>query len=211
MDNLVFRVPPDQLRYTRVGAAVLASVTVVLAAIAYFRPSALIGVLTFSFALGLVMALWANVTSPRAFTECSPDGIRARGLLGFRIRSCPWAEVDKISVVDGSRGTSTIMVTRHDGSRFRLGVPSSPGNWPDRDFGAKFARISSYRQEVAPHGVPDLPPALGHAQLETIASQKKGGWWQDMMPCHQREPYLRGRLAQGLIRRDGRLSSSRRA
>ena len=159
MDNLVFRAPPGLVRYIRVFAVVAACITVGLAAIAYFRLTPLIVVLLLPFTAGLVTALWANVTYLRAFTEFSPDGIRARGLFGFRIRNCPWTEVDKISVVNGAGSSTSIMVTRHDGSRFRLGVPSSPGNWPDRDFDAKVAQISKYRQEVAPHGASGLPPA----------------------------------------------------
>ena len=124
MDNLVFRAPPGLVRYMRVFAAVAACITVGLAAIAYFRVTPLIVVLLLPFTAGLVTALWANVTYPRAFTECSPDGIRASGLFGFRIRNCPWTEVDKISVVNGAGSSTSIMVTRHDGSRFRLGVPS---------------------------------------------------------------------------------------
>jgi hypothetical protein len=70
VESLVFRVPPGQLRYSPIAAAVLRVIAAGLGAVAYFRPSPLIGMLTFGFGLGFAAGLWVAPASPREFTEC---------------------------------------------------------------------------------------------------------------------------------------------
>ncbi|MBO0822235.1 MAG: hypothetical protein J2P27_00050 [Actinobacteria bacterium] len=160
MARMLFQLTLRQLRGLRLFTVGLAAVTVGLAAISLFQHGMKTTILTYTsaFALSFLLALWTCVTSPWAFTECSPDGIRVRGLFGLGIRNCPWEQVASIEVVQ-ERATDMIMVTRHDGSRFRLGVPRDTPVMRDRDFHAKFARISRYWQEAAPHGVSGLPSA----------------------------------------------------
>jgi hypothetical protein len=67
VDSLVFRVPPGQLQCSRIAAAVLGVIAAGLGAVAYFRPSPLIGMLTFCFGLGFAAGLWvlAQITNYR--------------------------------------------------------------------------------------------------------------------------------------------------
>jgi len=127
--------------------------------------------LAFCFGVGFLGALWVTVASPLEFTECSPDGIRARGL-GFRVRSCPWADVEKMAKADAGGGGTIIRVTRSDGSRFNLGVPSSPSAWPDNDFNAKFTQITEYRQRVASPSSA-VPPEPQGAQVMLTDAEKE--------------------------------------
>jgi hypothetical protein len=147
VDTLVFRITPGQLRYVRILTVVFAIIAAGLCVGADYRPASLFTVLAFCFGVGFLGALWVTIASPLQFTECSPDGIRARGL-GFRLRSCPWAEVEKISKVI-NKG-ATIRVTRRDGSRFTLGVPSSTA-WADDRFDVKLAQITEYWKQAAGH------------------------------------------------------------
>lgn len=148
MDNLLFRITTRQLRGLRVSAVALVAITAGLATVAHSRPSVPTLGYLLAFAVSLLLVLWVNVTSLRAFTECSPKGVRARGLFGTGIRSCPWAEVSDISLVS-QRMTTMIIVIRRDGSRFRLGVPRDSPAMADRDLDAKFAQISGYWREAA--------------------------------------------------------------
>ena len=143
MGSLLFRITPRQLRGLRISTLALVVITVVLAAIAHLRRSEPILVYAIAAAGTLPLILWINVTSAWAFTECSREGIRARGLFGVGVRNCRWADVSDIRVVT-ERTTTTIMVTRHDGSRFRLGVPRDSVVMADRDLRTKFARIATY-------------------------------------------------------------------
>jgi hypothetical protein len=160
MDDLLFRITPRQLRGVRVYTAVLALVTVGLAALAHFR----LGLGTYLQALTIVtgvcclLALWASFAYAGAFTQCSPDGIRIRGLFGVRTYNCPWTQIAKIGLLDW-QGSTRIEVTRRDGSRFRLGVPIIAASMPDPNFDAKYGQILSYWREIASHGVSGPQPS----------------------------------------------------
>lgn len=100
-------------------------------------------------------ALFAGLTLTgflRGLTECSPAGIRTRGLSGKH--QCGWEDVTSIAVREqggpspyaprgGSAVTLSVAVFTRSG-RFALGAPISGGVAPDRDFTAKARQIRDY-------------------------------------------------------------------
>jgi hypothetical protein len=90
-----------------------------------------------------MVCLYYGLAYTFGFTECSPYGIRARGV--FRSTSCPWAEVAKITV--GGGRAKRVVVTRHGGSRFELAIPSD-NSLSRRDFAAQYAVVLGYWQEM---------------------------------------------------------------
>ena len=70
----------------------------------------------------LLITAWCAVWCARAFTECTPGGIRSRGL--GREWRCGWHEVSQIAVRPGRRGpTRTLSLITTDGRRLALGAP----------------------------------------------------------------------------------------
>src|SRR5215472_164997 len=61
--------------------------------------------------LGIVMLflLWLCIRDARAFTECTPDGIRTRGTDG--LRQCPWPQVANIAIRSYGRGKVVVVIT----------------------------------------------------------------------------------------------------
>lgn len=100
----------------------------------------------FSIYLLVVTALCAllAIRYASAFTECAPDRIRTRRIFGSR--SCPWTEVAEITVYGGRVPFASVM--RTNGTRFRLGAPSS--RFVSRmHFNAQGARILAYWKETS--------------------------------------------------------------
>jgi hypothetical protein len=95
--------------------------------------------------LNLLVFLYENVMYTRAFTECTPVGIRTRGLAG--IRQCPWRQVRDISCQRRGGGTNVI-VTTIDGTRFRLGAPVDRISMRDPDFAPRVAQIRNCWRSV---------------------------------------------------------------
>jgi len=97
----------------------------------------------FAIAMGIaaLVVLWTYVMYVRAFTECTPDGIRTRGLGGKRW--CPWPQVADIAV-RLNPGSRLVVVTTKDGVRFWLGAPVDGGVMPDPEFSVKFEQIVDY-------------------------------------------------------------------
>lgn len=152
-DYLRFRATPKQCRGSIAVTITLAAVAAGLAALAHWRfgfQTALQG-WDITVAVGCLGFVWVSIALPLAFTELSPNGIRARGLAGPR--NCPWPQVATIEV-ETIRGTRTIVVTRHDRSRFRrsrfrLTVPADrPPVMADVDLMGKFSAIWFYWQEA---------------------------------------------------------------
>jgi Bacterial PH domain len=85
------------------------------------------------------------VVHARAYTECTPAGIRTRGLAGTR--ECRWEEVADI-VAQPYRGAAFIMVVTRSGRRFRLGAPVEGGVMGDPQLPAKMAEIRQYWQSA---------------------------------------------------------------
>jgi hypothetical protein len=106
--------------------------------------------LAMAAAIGAALAGWVPYRYARAFTECSPAGIRSRGVTGeWR---CNWRYVADIGIQTNiSRGptTCTVILTAIDGGTLRLGMPVSGGIMPDPDFDGKVAQIRAYWRQVS--------------------------------------------------------------
>jgi Bacterial PH domain len=100
--------------------------------------------------IGAMIAGYSTAAYGVAFTKCTPEGIRTRGLAGPRM--CRWADVADIRPRLGSRGTRTVVVTTNSGQRFYLGAPVSSPIMRDRMFPDKYRQIISYWR----HAVQDL-------------------------------------------------------
>jgi hypothetical protein len=144
MDTLTFRITARQLRdlglyvLALAALAVVPTVTVVVNGGGWGSTR---GSLVISAGIAAAVALWALVMYAGAFSECTPTGIRTRGLAGGR--DCRWAEV--AGIVQRSYGkTVSISVITTYGTRFRLGAPVAGGVMPDPEFGAKLAQIQQY-------------------------------------------------------------------
>jgi hypothetical protein len=147
-DYLRFHATPKQRRGSAAGTVILAAVAAGLAALGRWRFGFGSVLQQWDIAVAAVCLglLWVSITLPRAFTELSPSGIRARGF--GRLRDCPWPEIADIKM-QTLRGTRSIIVTRRDRSHFRLAVPADRGPFmSDVDFTSKFGDICRYWQEV---------------------------------------------------------------
>ena len=134
MRPLTFRISARQLRGLSLFVLALGGAAVAWAGV---------GMVAFAISAGLValIGLWALVMYIRAFTECTPTGIRTRGLAGTR--ECRWADVAAIVARPYGR-TTTVMLTTTAGGRFRLGAPVAGGVMGDPEFPAKVAQIRQY-------------------------------------------------------------------
>jgi hypothetical protein len=139
MQDLRFRPTPRQLRGLRNYVLILIAATAVLAVLAFQVRGASVA-WAVGLGLGALMGIWAYVMYARASTECTPAGIRTRGLGG--LRQCSWPQVADIAIRPGT-GT-TIRVTTVSGTRFLLGVPVSGGVMRDPEFGFKLRQIQEY-------------------------------------------------------------------
>jgi hypothetical protein len=93
------------------------------------------------FGVGVLVAAWAYLMYALAFTECTIDGIRTRGLGG--VRQCSWPQVAAIAIRRNPR-SRLVVVTAVDGTRFWLGAPVDGGVMPDPEFLAKFRQVVGY-------------------------------------------------------------------
>jgi hypothetical protein len=112
-----------------------------------------------------LLVLWAYVMYARAFTECTPDGIRTRGLGGQR--QCSWPQVANIRLHPRSR---LVVVTTRDGRRFWLGVPVDGGVMPDPEFTVKFKQVVRYW-----HAAPGS--SAGEGEPATSLRRLSRPWW----------------------------------
>jgi hypothetical protein len=148
---LTFRATSRQIGFLGAAVAILA---VVAAAILIPHYEAGVGLSGVLFGWGLAAAVcapsvaWVLLRYKRAFTECSPAGIRSRGLT--REWRCDWANVREVairrSVNPRGPDTYTVLVTTGGGDRLLLGMPVGGGIMPDPDFEAKAGRIRAYWQ-----------------------------------------------------------------
>jgi hypothetical protein len=140
MRDLRFQPTPRQLRGLRNYALILIAATAVLALIASLVRGGPLAGWAMGAGLGALIGVWAYVMYARASTECTPAGIRTRGLGG--LRQCSWPQVADIAIRPGT-GT-TIRVTTVGGTRFLLGVPVNGGVMRDPEFGSKLRQIQEY-------------------------------------------------------------------
>jgi hypothetical protein len=163
---LIFRATGRQIGYLAIAVAVLA---LVAAAILVPHYEAGFGQSSVVFGWGLATAIsaptvgWVLLRYKRAFTECSPAGIRSRGLT--REWRCDWAHVRDIairrSVNPRGPDTYTMVVTTVGGDRLQLGMPVRGGLMPDREFDAKAEKIRAYWQAaVGAQPTPGVPASV---------------------------------------------------
>lgn len=117
MEDLRFTVEPSQLRGLRIYTAVAAAAAVALAAAwGLSRSSGPVGMLALVAGLSAALGAYSWAAYARAFTECTPAGLRTRGLGG--LRESTWPRITDIGLRPYGR-TVTIMVTTADGGRRR--------------------------------------------------------------------------------------------
>jgi hypothetical protein len=144
VDELVIRTTPDQLRGLRKVLVVVAAFTIILIPGAVLADGSLgtrLDVLAAAGGISSLALLWVYSAYSRAFTECSPAGIRTRSLGG--LTECPWTGVAKIALCPRGQ-TVTVMVTTTNSTRFRLGTPVDGGAMGDPEFALKVAAIQQY-------------------------------------------------------------------
>ena len=123
----------------------------------------------------LLIAALSAVPYSRAFTECTPAGIRSRGL-GPEWR-CGWHEVSEIAIRPGARGpTRTVALVTTDGRVLTLGAPVAGGVMPDGQFESKVREIRGYWHRVRAKGgepghgaLPELAPGYPHGRTRRPA------------------------------------------
>jgi hypothetical protein len=158
-DGLIFRLTARQKRTQRVIAAVAAPAAAALAGLGIAADKYVIGYVLMLAAAGALAAACTGLNNARAFTECTPTGLRARTVLG-RLREWPWPQVANISVkeVTGRPGPyRAVMVTTTAGRRTRLAVPTSGIVTPEQ-FTASAQQIQDYwRAATAGTGQAERP------------------------------------------------------
>jgi hypothetical protein len=153
VDVLTFRPTRTQVRYLTlltVGLGLLAAVILLIRYAAGISLPDRVYNCGVAAAICTPLAGWVLLRYARAFTECSPAGIRSRGLT--REWQCKWEYVREVAVrasTARSQRTYTVILTATDGGRLRLGMPVSGGIMPDPDFTAKVARIRAYWRDAA--------------------------------------------------------------
>ena len=140
VQDLRFHATPRELRGLRNFVLILIAATAVFAVTALLVRRGSLEAWAAGAGLCALIVVWAYVMYARASTECTPAGIRTRGLGGRR--QCSWPQVADIAIRPGT-GT-VIMVTRVDGTRFLLGVPVNGGVMRDPEFGSKLRQIQEY-------------------------------------------------------------------
>lgn len=148
MDGFTLRLDPSQLRGLRWFTLLLAAVTIVLVVSTTTSGGGWggrLGEWTIAAGICTLISVYALVIYGLAYTECTPAGIRTRGLAGRR--ECRWAEVARI-VPRPYRNTVTVVVVTTAGRRFRLGAPVAGGVMNDPQFPDKLARIQQYWQSA---------------------------------------------------------------
>jgi hypothetical protein len=159
----IFRATGRQLAFLAIAVAVLALVAAAIL-VPHYAAGAGMGSAVFGWglaaAIGAPSVAWVLLRYKRAFTECSPAGIRSRGLT--REWRCDWAHVREIairrSVNPRGPDTYTVVVNTVGGDRLLLGMPVSGGIMPDPDFQTKVAGIREYWQAaIGAQPAPDVP------------------------------------------------------
>jgi hypothetical protein len=128
------------LRGLRNYTLISIAVTAVLAVMAFLMRGGPLEGWAVGAGLVALIGAWAYVMYARAWTECTPAGIRTRGLGG--LRQCSWPQVADIAIRPGT-GT-TIRVTTVGGTQFLLGVPVNGGVMRDPEFVSKLRQIREY-------------------------------------------------------------------
>jgi len=137
MADLRFTRERSQLR----GLGILTAL--VLAGVGGFAQG-LVGIIVLG--TGALVCLYAFTAYLLAVTECTPAGIRTRGLAGPR--RCSWSQVTDISLRYGRRSVRIRVTTAH-GRRFWLGAPVHGGVAGDPKIYDKFSKIQAYWRSIS--------------------------------------------------------------
>jgi len=167
--RLIFRVTPSQRGASLIIAAVISVTAAVLAWAGLAVPAAGLGI------VALITAYQA-VAYATAYTECTPAGLRTRGVTWPRF--LPWARLRDIAVRDyastpqmrylsryyglTAKPWRIVIVTADDGTRFSLGAPIDPGQFlSDPEFEDKIWQIHHYWRSMMSSGalLASRPPA----------------------------------------------------
>lgn len=143
VENLRLTIARSQLRGLLAYIALISAVTVLLAVFWALggQGGSVVGAWALGAGIGALIGLYAYIAYARAFTECTPAGLRTRGLGG--LQECPWSGVSDASLRPHGR-TATVMVTTTSGTRFRLGVPVDGGVMRDPEFMGKVQQVVEY-------------------------------------------------------------------
>ena len=136
MADLRFTVEREQLR----GIGILTALLLIIVLISGLKSASTghIGLAgTVAFGAGGLVCLYPFIAYMLAVTECTPAGIRTRGLGGPR--QCSWPEVTDIGLRYAGRSL-VISVTTKSGRRFWLGAPMHG----DPAFVKKLSQIQVY-------------------------------------------------------------------
>jgi hypothetical protein len=162
--NLRLTTARSQLRGLRTYTAFLCAIAVVLVGLWILAGRGHGGSALAPWAIGAGIAalicLYSWVAYARAFTECTPAGLRTRGLGG--LTECSWPGVSDIVLRPHGR-TVTVMVTTTTGTRFRLGVPVDGGVMGDPRFRVKAQQILDYWHSATKEAAGADRPALTRA------------------------------------------------
>lgn len=183
--GLMFRVTASQRRALVISSAVVTAVAVVLAGAALAVPNpARLAALAVSAGILALISVYYSVAYAAAYTECTPAGLRVRGVT--RRRFLPWARLRDIAVRDyGSspyrgpgKSLRIVIITADDGTRFWLGAPIGGGQGlGDPQFEDKIWQIRHYwRSRMSSGALPARrPPADHHEAGAPRASQAGSG------------------------------------
>lgn len=169
MANLRFETPPEQLRRSRpqlAGSFGLAAALIATCLISGIGFANIVRALAGGAAIITLIGAWSYRVSSRAFTECTPHGMRTLSFGGEK--ALPWALVSDITIT-AYRNTMTIMVTASTGTRFRLGglIAYRPAHVPG--FTENATEIISYWKAAAPGSGAAPGPAEQEKDLQDPA------------------------------------------
>lgn len=169
--NLIFRVTASQRRALAITVAVLTALDTALsgAVVASPNPSFRLTALAVGAGLVALIVLYYSVAYAVAYSECTPAGLRVRGVAGRRF--LPWERLRDIAVRDyasspyragRSRPLRIVIVTADDGSRFWLGAPIDGGQGlGDLQFEDKIRQIQGYWRSARSRSMPSACDAGG--------------------------------------------------
>ena len=178
--RLIFRVTAGQRRALLITAAVI---TVLAAALAWAGPA----VLAAGVGIAALFTVYYAVAYATAYTECTPAGLRARGVTWRRF--LPWARLRDIAVRDHASAAQIrywsptpakplriAIVTADDGTRFWLGAPIDAGQGlGDPEFEDKIWQIRHYwRSRMLSGALPARRPPADHDEPGAPRARQAG-------------------------------------
>ena len=191
--SLLFRVTASQRRALAITVAVLTALAAASgAAVAFSNANGRLTALAAGVGFAALLALYYAVAYAVACTECTPAGLRVRGVA--RRHFLPWERLRDIAVRDytsspyrmgPSRPLRIVIVTALDGSRFWLGAPIDGGQGlGDPQFEDKITQIQRYWHSARSRRVPPAYALLGDHDPAgpQLVGQAAAGFRSDPVP-----------------------------